>query len=615
MQSQCFPNESIESGVSAQTEQGIVDVEQAGVNRIRSMDRLSRRTFLKQIGIPMVCAGGLAFASGLLNFGCSRKKDERPNIILILTDDQGYGDIGYHGNQVIRTPNMDRLAAESTEFTHFYTATVCAPARASLITGRYNYRTGVIHTSRGGAKMHADEITLPEMLAGADYRTGIFGKWHLGDNYPMRAMDQGFQESLVHTSGGLCQTPDLPNDYFNPKLWHNGKPVQPEGYCTDIFTDALIRFIESSRGRSFFAYFSTNAPHTPLIIGEEYSRPYEASGCDSGLAKIYGMLTNLDDNIGRVLNALDRLNLEKRTIVIFMSDNGPDGIRYNSGLRGQKQSVYEGGIRVPFFIRWPGQIDAGRRIDRVAAHIDLFPTLLDICGIEIPQNLTIDGVSLLPLLGGSVNEWPDRFLFFQFHRGMTPRQYQNCAVRSQKYKLVSVHGMTQEPKSVLPLLEPRFELYDLENDPGEKENIAGVKMQIVEKMRRAYDAWFEDMRQTRGFKPGVIIIGSEHENPVHLCRYQDSHYVDGIPTGWPVRIVEGKYKVSINRCGYIGNGRIYVKINDYFESHALEHGTNMAIFNLPKATGFLDIWFEEKGKGRILFKKNNTIGDVELKRL
>ncbi len=580
------------------------------------MDKLSWRTIRKQVGILMMFVVGLPLATGILYLGCFEKADGRPNIILIVTDDQGYGDIGYHGNKTLKTPQMDKLAEESTEFINFYAAPVCAPTRASLMTGRYNYRTGVIHTSRGGAKMHGNEITIAEILAKAGYRTGIFGKWHLGDNYPMRAMDQGFQESLVHKSGGLCQTPDLPNDYFNPRLWHNGKPAYFKGYCTDIFTDAVIRFMETNHDRPFFVYLPTNAPHTPLIIGEEYSNPYEEVGLEPGVAKIYGMLTNLDENLGRILNALQRLNLEEQTIVIFKGDNGPEGVRYNSGLRGQKQSVYEGGIRIPFFIRWPGRIEAGRKIDRIAAHIDIFPTLLGMCGIEVPKNVVIDGVSLLPLLDESMGEWPERNLFFQFQRGMIPQRYQNCAVRSQKYKLISVYGKAEERNSGLPPLNPQFELYDLENDPGEEDNIAKEKPQIVAKMRNVYDAWFEDMRQTRGFEPGIIQIGSGLENPIHLCRYQDSHYVGGIPRGWPVKIVQaGKYEVSINRCGYMGQGKLFLKINDYFESHILEHGTNTAVFNLPETTGLLEIWFEEKGKKRILFKKNNTIGDVELRRL
>jgi arylsulfatase A-like enzyme len=580
------------------------------------MDKLSMRTFQKYLKITLIFTVMLSFAASILSTGCSRKIDERPNVILIVTDDQGYGDMGYHDNEIIKTPHLDKLASESIEFTQFYAAPVCAPTRASLMTGRYNYRTGVIHTSRGGAKMHAEEQTIAEVLADAGYRTGIFGKWHLGDNYPMRAMDQGFQESLVHKSGGLCQTPDLPNDYFDPKLWHNGKPVQSEGYCTDIFTNAAIRFIESNRDKPFFVYLPTNAPHTPLIVGDEYSQPYEKMGLETKDAKIYGMMTNLDDNIGRILNSLDRLDMNKNTIVIFMSDNGPEGVRYNSELRGQKQSVYEGGIRVPFFIRWPGKIEPGRKIDRIAAHIDIFPTLLEICGIDSPKNTLIDGVSLYPLLKESTDVWPDRNLVFQFHRGMIPQRYQNCAVRSQKYKLVSIHGTTKERNIGLPPLKPDFELYDIENDPGEKDNIAKANPEIVDRMRVVYETWFGEMQQTREFKPGWILIGSEHENPMHLCRYQDSHYTNGTPMGWPVKIIQaGKYEVAINRSGYIGKGRLSLKINEYFESHDLEHGTNKAVFELPKMTGLLDIWFEEKGKQKKIFKKNHTIGDVELRKL
>jgi arylsulfatase A-like enzyme len=574
------------------------------------------RAFEENITTPSVIVVLLALGLVILHIDCSPITDEKPNIILIVTDDQGYGDLGYHGNKDINTPTIDKLAAESTEFTNFYASPACAPTRASLLTGRYNYRTGVIHTSRGGAKMHADELTLAEVLEEAGYRTGIFGKWHLGDNYPMRPMDQGFQESLIHKSGGLCQTPDLPNDYFNPRLWHNGKPVQPEGYCTDIFTDAAIRFIESNHDRPFFVYFPTNIPHTPLIVGKSNSKPYEQMGLDPKTAKIYGMLTNLDENLGRMLDTVERMDLSQKTIVIFMGDNGPEGVRYNAGLRGQKISVYEGGIRVPFFIRWPGRIDEGRKIEQIAAHIDLFPTVLSLCDVEAPTDLQIDGFDLSPLLNGLVDNWPNRHLVFQFHRGMIPRLYQNCAVRSPRYKLVSKHGIVQELSVNLPALKPDFELYDMEKDPGEKTNIARQNPQIVGPMREVYEKWYREMQETREFEPGWIHIGSEQENLVHLCRYQDSHYVDGIPRGWPVKIVKsGSYEVSVNRCGYIGKGRLFLKINDYTESHNLEKGTNSAVFDLPQSSGLLKVWFELEGQKRILFKKNHTIGDVQLRRL
>lgn len=580
------------------------------------MDKLDRRTFIKRVGIPMIGVYGGLLTSSAFNLGCKNNIKEKPNIILIVTDDQGYGDLGCHGNTIIKTPNLDKFASESTEFTSFYTAPVCAPTRASILTGRYNYRTGVIHTSRGGAKMHGEEITLAEMLSHNGYTTGIFGKWHLGDNYPMRAIDQGFQESLIHTSGGLCQAPDLPNSYFNPKLWHNGKPIHKNGYCTDIFTDAAIQFIKSNSNQPFFVYLSTNTPHTPWIVGEEYSKPYNKIRLDPELSKLYGMMTNLDDNVGNLLKALKSFDLEKNTIVIFMSDNGGEGKRYNLELRDQKQSVFEGGIRVPLYIRWPEKIKASHKINNIAAHIDLFPTLLDLCNVDPPKGVIIDGVSLAPLFNGLSVRLPERNLFFQFHRGMIPNRYQNCAVRSQKYKLVSVNRMVNELGAEQPMLEPKFELYDMENDPGERNNISEVKPKIVETMHRKYDEWFDMMRQSREFQPGIIQIGSEHENPIHLCRYQDSHYVNGIPTGWPVKIIKaGNYEISINRCGYMGEAQLFLKIKDYYEKHNLEAGTNKAIFDLTETSGLLDIWFVEKGKERIIFKENNTIGDVEIRKL
>lgn len=259
---------------------------------------------------------------------------------------------------------------------------------------------------------------------------------------------------------------------------------------------------------------------------------------------------------------------------------------------------------------------AGRKIDRIAAHIDILPTLLDACGIE-PQKIgTIDGASLWPLLSDEAEHWPDRTLFFQFHRGMRPQIYQNCAVRTQRYKLVSKHGSTAERQSGSPPLKPVFELYDVETDPGENHNIARSNPELVARMKADYENWFATMHKTRDFAPGVIVIGSKQENPSYLCRYQDSHYTDGAPRGWPVQIVQaGQYEVSINRSGYMGKGKLSLKIDTYFESHDLEQGANKAVFSMPETTGVLDIWFEEKGMERRIFTKNHTIGDVELRKL
>jgi len=307
------------------------------------MNALNRRTF-----------GKLAGASALMTSAAfnGQTQNQQPNVILVITDDQGYGDLGVHGNQEIQTPNLDSFATESVHFKNFYVCPVCAPTRASLMTGRYNYRTGVVDTYLGRAMMFGDEVTLAHSLGEAGYKTGIFGKWHLGDNYPMRPDDQGFQEALVHKGGGIGQPSDPPgNTYFDPVLYHNGRDKKYEGYCTDIFTNATIDFIEKNRNQPFFAYLSTNAPHTPLQIHDKYVQPYLDKGLDETTAKVYGMITNLDENMGRLLSRLDELDLSENTIVIFMTDNGAQQSRYNAGLRGRKGTVYEGGIRVPFYIR------------------------------------------------------------------------------------------------------------------------------------------------------------------------------------------------------------------------------------------------------------------------
>ncbi len=423
-----------------------------------------------------------------------------PNVIFLLTDDQGYGDLSCHGNKQIRTPNVDRLADESVRFTDFHSCPVCSPTRASLMTGRYNYRTGVVDTYLGRSMMYRDEVTAPEMFRAAGYRTGIFGKWHLGDNYPLRAIDHGFDEALVLLGGGLAQPSGPPgNGYFDPILEHNGKPVSAKGYCTDIFTNATLEFVEANRNRPFFAYLPTNAPHDPLQVDDKYVAPYSAMGLDERTARVYGMIANIDENLGRVVNQLKKLDLDRNTILVFMTDNGPAFPRFNAGLRGVKGTVYEGGIRVPFFVRWTGRLKT-RSVPQIAAHIDVLPTLLEACGIPKVGVRPFDGVSVWPLMTGQRVNWADRNLFFQWHRGDAPEAFRNAAVRSQRYKLVDGK-----------------ELYDLGTDLYEKKDVASSKSDVVDSMRRSYDRWFADV-SSRGYDPPRPILGTSHQNPVTLTR-------------------------------------------------------------------------------------------------
>ncbi|MBM3788540.1 MAG: arylsulfatase [Acidobacteria bacterium] len=428
----------------------------------------------------------------------------RPNVILIISDDQGYGDLSLHGNQHLRTPNLDRIGTEGAQFTQFQVCPVCSPTRSSLMTGRYNYRTGVVDTFLGRSLMDPRETTAAEVFAANGYRTGIFGKWHLGDNYPMRAHDQGFQESLVHGGGGLSQPADPPpgNHYFDPVLLRNGKFEKTPGYCTDIFFNEAMRFVEQNKSRPFFVYLPTNAPHTPLEVDGSYVAPFRAKGLDETTEKVYGMVKNLDDNAGRLLAHLDKHGLAANTIVIFMTDNGPQQPRYVAGMRGRKGTVYQGGIRVPFFLRWPERVRPGAKVGRIAAHIDVLPTLIEACGLKPPKGVKFDGMSIWPLLQGEPASWPDRALHTQWHRGDQPELFRAHAARSQKWKLV--HGI---------------ELYDMENDPAEATDVAAKNPDVVAKLRAETERWFADVASTRGgYAPPRIFIGTPHENPVLLTR-------------------------------------------------------------------------------------------------
>jgi arylsulfatase A-like enzyme len=407
--------------------------------------------------------------------------------------------------------------------------------------------------------MYPDEVTLAEMLGGAGYRTGIFGKWHLGDNYPLRAMDQGFQESLVLKGGGLAQPSDPPggNSYFDPVLLHNGKEVRTKGYVSDVITDAAMKFIARNRDAPFFVYLAFNAPHAPLQVPDAYYQQYRKMDLAHSLfpqaghplpgkaqqdvtAKVYAMVTNIDDNLGRLFAKLEELKLADDTIVIFLTDNGPQQVRYNSGMLGRKGTVHEGGLRVPFFVRWPGKFPAGRAVDRIAAHIDVTPTLLEACGVARPKKVAFDGKSLLPLLKGEKIDWPDRTLYFQWHRGDRPELNRAFAARAQKWRLVQPAGAGAQK---LPA-KLTFQLYDMVKDPLEQKDVAAQHPDIVAAMRKGYEAWFRDVSATRGYDPPRIHLGTAHEDPVQLTR-QDWR---GPRAGWGPKDL-GHWEVQVAKAG------------------------------------------------------------------
>jgi arylsulfatase A-like enzyme len=538
----------------------------------------------------------------------------RPNVLLILVDDMGHGDLGVHGNPIIKTPNLDKFARRSMRMKYFYVSPVCAPTRASLLTGRYNYRTGAIDTFLGRALMYPDEVTLAELLAAAGYRTGIFGKWHLGDNYPMRAIDQGFQQALVLRGGGIGQPSDPPGgeSYFDPVLQHNGKQVQKKGYCSDVFTDAAIDFITHQRDKPFFCYLAYNAPHTPLQVPDRYHQmyaklnlahdqfpkighPLPGKANQDDIAKVYGMVTNIDDNIGRLLAKLDELKLAENTIVIFLTDNGPQQVRYNSGMLMRKGSVHEGGIRVPFFVRWPGQLPTDRDIDRIAAHIDIVPTLCAACDVTLDKKRKIDGVNLLPLWKGEKTDWPDRALYFQWHRGDIPELYRACAARSQNWRLVQPEGAGEKP---LPK-NFRFKLYDMEKDPLEEHDVADRHPDIVAKMKQAYEAWFRDVSATRGYDPPRIHLGSDKE-PITVLTRQDWR---GPKAGWGPKSIgywevqierAGKYRIIITAPKALDTGIVEFRTGELVSLALLQGETTTIVAELPAGAARLHAEIRER---------------------
>ncbi|MEM9346125.1 MAG: arylsulfatase [Planctomycetota bacterium] len=456
----------------------------------------------------------------------------KPNIIVIITDDQGFGDFGVMGNTVLDTPHLDAFAKQSTTFDRFYVSPVCTPTRASLMTGRYHQRTGAVDTWKGRSIMRAEEVTLAEALKGAGYATGIFGKWHLGDSYPFRAMDQGFEYSIVHKGGGLGQPSEpIENNrrYTDPILFRDGKKVQTKGYCTDVYFDEAIDYIEkqSQTGRPFFAYIATNAPHGPFHdVPEDLYEKYKAKDLSPILlgnektadtvARVFAMVENIDQNVGRLMAALKRLEQDNETLVLFMLDNGPNTMRYVGEMRGMKTNVYEGGVRSPLFVRWPGRFEAGHVVKQTAAHIDLMPTLLEAAGVELPRGVAIDGRSLLPLIEGKPGvDWPERSIVMQAHRGTSGEKFHHCMLIRGKWKLVRPSGFQNQTLDG----EVPFELYDIHSDPREQNNLASEKPDVLADLKQAYLQWHEDVVPDDHI-PVRIIVGTEHE-PTSVLTRQD----------------------------------------------------------------------------------------------
>ncbi len=431
-------------------------------------------------------------------------KGSRPNIILVMTDDQGKGDLSCLGNKVLNTPNLDRLHSISTRFRDFHVSPTCAPTRSAIMSGRHEFKNGVTHTILERERMALSSTTIAQVLQQAGYKTGIFGKWHLGDEDDYQPHNRGFGEVFIHGAGGIgqaypCSCADAPpnqkNKYFDCVIRHNKTFKQTKGFCTDVFFEAALGWIHEQKETEepFFAYISTNAPHGPMIAPEKYKQPFLDLKFDQNTAGRYGMIVNIDDNMGTLMEKLKAWNLEDNTLLIFMTDNGQAGRKgrkngkpvslYAGGLREGKGSPHEGGTRVPAFWRWKGKLKEGHNIDGLSAHIDLFDTFSELAGAKIPKGTqTRDGRSLLPLLDDDSADWSDRFLFThrgRWAKGGNPDQakYNACAVRSERFRLVENN-----------------QLFDIDADPAETTNVIEQHPEAVKKMRAAYEQWWSDTR-------------------------------------------------------------------------------------------------------------------------
>jgi arylsulfatase A-like enzyme len=476
---------------------------------------------------------------------------KNPNVVLVITDDQGYGDLGCHGNPIISTPNIDRLYSESVRFTNFHVGPTCAPTRAGLMTGRYCNCTGVWHTIGGRSLLRQDEVTIADVFKANDYRTGIFGKWHLGDNYPFRPHDRGFEVALYHGGGGVSQTPDYwGNDYFDDTYMLNGEPVSFEGYCTDVWFGEATKFIEANKDNPFFCYISTNAPHSPYNVDNYYSDPYKGKIPDYR-ADFFGMITCIDENVGRLMAKLKEMDIEDDTILIWMTDNGSSAGSsldregfvqegYNAGMRGMKGSEYDGGHRVPFFVRWyGGELSGGRDIDQISANIDVLPTLIDLCDLETSASENCNGTSLKPLLYGQ--GWRDRVIVADSQRVEYPIKWRKSAVMTDHWRLIN-----------------GVELYDIQIDPEQRHNIAEQHPDIVQELRSHYEDWWSLVSPTFD-KDCPIVIGSEcepisrittHDWHGEQCAWNQGQIREGLECNgyWIIKVAEdGEYLFELRR--------------------------------------------------------------------
>lgn len=447
-----------------------------------------------------------------IGIGCmfSLQSQDRPNVILVLTDDQGIGDLGAHGNPWLKTPEIDAFYDDAVRMTNFHVSPLCTPTRAAIMTGKYPINNGAWATYKGRDAL-SNSVTMSDVFQQNGYKTALFGKWHLGDNYPNRPTDAGFDTAIHHLAGGIGELSDYwGNDYFDDVYYVNNEPKQFKGYCTDVWFNETINFIKHNKDDPFFVYLPLNAPHDPLYVDEKYAAPYRhLEGKHIVSADLYGMIANIDENFGKLNRFLKAEKLEKNTIVIFMSDNGTrfgyraaDNLGYNKGFKGIKGQKEEGGHRVPFFIRYPkAKIKGGKDNNELAAHIDLIPTLANLCALNVPDSLSLDGIDFSPVLKNTNASLRERALFLHNRQDWRPpTQEHDALVLQNEWRLLKGK-----------------ELYNIIDDIGQKQNLANEHPQLVKDLKSKNAIFYTSAMANDVFTElPVTIIGSEHQKEIKL---------------------------------------------------------------------------------------------------
>jgi len=505
------------------------------------------KAFKNTIGLIVLSIIFIGCANGDQKNKASNTERKQPNVILIMTDDQGYGDLGVHGNPYLKTPVIDEFYSQSVHLTDFHVDPSCSPTRSALLTGNHSARAGVWHTIGGRSLLKEGMVTMPEVFRDNGYETAVFGKWHLGENYPFRPIDRGFKEAVVHGGGGVGQNPDYwGNNYVDDTYKHNGEFEKYDGYCNTVWFDQALNYIKKNKEKPFFCYIPTNLPHAPLIIEDKYVAPYKGKVPDR-IANYYGMVSKIDEDMGTLFREIKNMGLEENTIVIFMTDNGPcpwfGGVvidfetgfveeGYTDGMRGGKIWGYENAHHVPFFMRWPkGNIEGGKDIDAIAAHIDVMPTLIDLCGLKVDNKLNMDGRSLEPLLSGKAKDWnDDRTVIIDNQRVEYPVKNKEYQVMTKQWRLVK---------------RETNELYNIKTDPEQKHNIASKHPDVVDDLYKRYDTYWEDVSVDFD-KYAQIHIGTPYENPVTL--YPHDAHTRNKKKIWVINVAQdGKYEIGLTR--------------------------------------------------------------------